>query len=248
MTQIFLTAIIIAAITYLVVFLYWKNSDDRYARKMENRRKIDNEISQIPNFNIAQSYSSYDEESKILIDENDMKICFYKLGETPRIYDYRDILKSEITHDGHSVLSTNRGSQLGGALLGGILAGGVGAIIGGLSGSQSSDEYIKTIEVLIVVNDIKNPIYKIEFLSLDVPLPKENIKEYIDKATYCHNLISVLIKQADNKDLAEAESNIITETTIDGSISDELKKLNSLKEQGILTEEEFTLAKKKLIS
>ena len=74
----------------------------------------------------------------ICVDEIKKKVAFID-GEKYRIYNYRDILSSEVLIDGNEVVKTSRTSQIGGALVGGILAGGVGAIIGGLSAEQTKE-------------------------------------------------------------------------------------------------------------
>lgn len=49
-------------------------------------------------------------------------------------------------------------------MVGGVLLGGVGAIIGGLSGTKGSSKYIKEMDIKLTINDIENPIIKINFL------------------------------------------------------------------------------------
>ena len=59
----------------------------------------------------------------------------------------------------------------------------------------------------------------------------------------------VSAKQAnqENKDENEIDNNI-EETNTDKSLSEELEKLNTLKESGVLTQEEFEKAKNKLLN
>lgn len=62
--------------------------------------------------------------------------------------------------------------------MGGLLAGGVGAIIGGNTGAKTTTEAVKTIDILITVNDIQNPIYMINFYSeMDATLQVTNPKD-----------------------------------------------------------------------
>ncbi|MFJ7698661.1 hypothetical protein [Lysinibacillus fusiformis] len=91
---------------------------------------------------------------------------------------FKDVLSIEIVEDGVSITRSSRRSQLGGALRGGVLAGGVGAIIGGTTGTKTTTETVKTIDILITVNEIQNPIYMINFYSemnatLQVTNPKD---------------------------------------------------------------------------
>ena len=59
----------------------------------------------------------------------------------------------------------------------------------------------------------------------------------------------VSAKQAnrDNKDEQEIDENV-EESNTDKSLSEELEKLNALRESGVLTQEEFEKAKKKLLN
>ncbi len=59
----------------------------------------------------------------------------------------------------------------------------------------------------------------------------------------------VSAKQAnrDNKDEKEIDDNA-EESNIDKSLSEELEKLNALRESGVLTQEEFEKAKNKLLN
>lgn len=91
---------------------------------------------------------------------------------------FKDVLSIEIVEDGVSITRSPRRSQLGGALVGGLLAGGVGAIIGGNTGTKTTTEAVKTIDILITVNDIQNPIYMINFYSeMDATLQVTNPKD-----------------------------------------------------------------------
>lgn len=244
---IFFTGGIIAPI---LVKRYSNLSDEEeYRIEKEERTEMEQRVQRIPDFDFSQDYLSYDGGTHLLIDETRKKICILEKFSPPKIYSYRDVLKSEILQDGNTITSTNRGSQIGGALLGGILAGGVGAIIGGLSGSQTSTEQLKEINLQIVVNDTKDPVHNIYFLKTTISKPKEQCKEYIDKAQYCHNLISVLIKQADNQDKLEEKKSMDNHQEEQSfSVSDELTKLVDMKKEGVLSEEEFISAKKKLLS
>ena len=59
----------------------------------------------------------------------------------------------------------------------------------------------------------------------------------------------VSAKQAnrDNKDEKEIDDNV-EESNTDKSLSEELEKLNALRESGVLTQEEFEKAKNKLLN
>lgn len=230
-----------------------KEAEIEAEERWEKQKQTDERLKRLPNYKSTQKYSSQNGDVTLSIDENSRQISFVNTNfYKDKMYKYGDILKSEILNDGISVTSTNRGSQIGGALLGGLLAGGVGAIIGGLSGAQTSHEKVKKIELNVIVNDSSNPIHKIAFLDSQITSYAKDSQEYKDaynKAYHCHQLIGVLIRQADDEDRQKekdsAQSNVNSQQGI--SVADELIKLQQLKVEGILTGEEFDMQKKRLI-
>lgn len=196
----------------------------------------------------------------LAIDENRKKICFVyarntaKLHAQPKldknksknmkvfikVYSYKDIISSEILQDEVTVTKTDRINQLGGVLLGGLVLGKTGAVIGGLSGKKTSTQSINKIDLLITVNDSENPIHKINIANSWGGMKPVSYLDY-EKALYWHNLISVLIKQA------EQEDNISNNKNTSQNIIDDLNKLIELKNKGILTDEEFQKLKEHII-
>lgn len=94
---------------------------------------------------------------------------------------YDRIIKSEVVVDSESIMqtSTNRGSQLVGALAGSAIAGGVGAIIGGTTGSKTSKihKQINSVELKILTMDG----------IINIPFSTDNLK----LATKWHDLATI---------------------------------------------------------
>ncbi|WP_286926644.1 MULTISPECIES: hypothetical protein [Lysinibacillus] len=149
---------------------------------------------------------------------------------------FKDILSVEIIEDGVSVTRTSRSSKLGGELVG-VLAGGVGAIIGGTSGSKTTTENIKQINLLITVNDIHNPIYTINFFSsnVDSTLQNTNHKDAIMVCKEWYSILTHIIKKDNSSEKISSKT-----TTIENvNISEKLKELKQSNIEGILTDDEF---------
>jgi hypothetical protein len=199
------------------------------------------------NFNPTQTLWSLENDRLLGLDENIKKIGYFTENNY-KLYSYRDILRSEILIDGVQVTRTSRSSQLGGAILGGILAGGVGAIIGGLSASQETTNEIKRVDLNIIVNDTSSPQLAITLIKPESGIIEARNKTYKDEASHWHNLISVLIHQADLED-EKNETIPISHPTSSGtqSLADEIEKLASLMEKGLITKEEFEKQKANLI-
>jgi hypothetical protein len=162
----------------------------------------------IPNFTASHTWIGTDLHRSIAIDEAQQHICFLNSFDEPfqqRVYPIREILDVSVVEDGTTLTQTrtSRGSQIGGAIVGGILLGGVGALIGGLSGKKvsTSSELVSQIDLQLTVNDTRNPVWIIPFLS--VPQAKTSGLYISGKqaAISWHGLISVLIKRAEQNTL-----------------------------------------------
>jgi len=225
------------------------------------------EVVKVENLETDRYYISEDYKSVIAIDETNKRMCFveniekhidkfknnskdFSYGYT--LYDFKDLLEAEILQDGETVTKTSRGSQIGGALIGGVLAGGMGAIIGGLSGSTTSDDEFKQIALKVLMNDTQNPVKLIYFLYEISSVKKDDgrYKKANADSMDWHGLLKVIIQQVDKEDRKQSEECREPITTQSGnfSIADELKKLSDLHKEGILSEEEFNKHKKKILS
>jgi hypothetical protein len=182
-----------------------------------------------------------DDSKQIAVKRNVGKITKYK---------YSEILSCEVIEDG--ITTYKKTNTIGRAILGGVIAGGTGAIIGGLSGESKKNNEIKTLEFKILFKDINNPSFKIKFFDAweETVGTKKSIKvtdsvygsiykKELNKLEHWKNIISVIISNN------EENKNITIQNT---SVSDELIKLNNLKEKGIITEEEFIKEKMKILN
>ncbi|TMW71161.1 SHOCT domain-containing protein [Alteribacter natronophilus] len=229
-----------------------------------NRTQGINKVERETDFQASLTFEGNPHVSQVIaVDEKGMKVALIdgeRFNESYQVVDYRDILSSEVLVDGKELISTSRSSQIGGALLGGILAGGVGAIIGGLSGTKSKGKDISRIDFHIIINDTANPAFLLNFYDKNnsksgMALPENLLKAELDSANQIHQVVSVLIHQADKIDQQEQNSNekfqINDIQSTDNStslIADEIRKLSQLKEEGVLTEEEYEKQKLKLLA
>ena len=164
-----------------------------------------------------------------------------------KVLNYKDILEVEVVEDGDSITKTSRMSQAGRMLIGGVVLGGVGAVVGGLSGSTKTINKVSTIDIKILINDTKNPLLVFNVMTIKEGVEKKsfiytNNKNNADKI---HAILKVIIQEIDTKD----ESLYQTTTIEPPSIADELMKLNTLKNDNVITEEEeYKTAKLKVLS
>lgn len=175
------------------------------------------------------------------------------------IIDYKDIISAEIVEDNMLISKTNRKSQLIGAGIGGMIAGGTGAIIGGLSGKSSTTNEVQNVTLRMIVNNFSKPVYDIPFLNLKDSVKKTDsqYKNAIDLAYSWHNVISKIIKDEvtqqstildnnENRDDISKRDDSSSTNHID--YIKEIERLASLKNKGIIDENEFKKLKSKLIN
>lgn len=227
--------IIFLSIIFLALFIFF----------MLKAHSIDKEIKEFDFLRFKNEFDTLFKANKLFIRKdnnlilgynNDGNIFIMKKDKTEtysKLISYKDILSVEILADDKSIEKAQRESKVGSGLIGTILFGIPGLIIGGVLNKGD----IKKLELCLMLNDINNPYEKILFNTVKVWSGSDLLKDIKDWFAVC----SILIERADKEDL-EKESNGVS------SISDELLKLNDLKEKGILTDEEFQTQKLRLLA
>lgn len=212
----------------------------------ERKAKVDALLQSIEGFEAAQHIVLNSNELLLAVDDINQKFCV--IDAEIRVFSYKDIVGVELFEDEVQLTKTSRGSQIGGAILGGVLAGGVGAVIGGLSGkTTTSNELVKSISLRVILNDTNKPFFIGYFLNeiKEIEKSSNQYKEALMLANHWFSLISVLIKQADEKDATPNE--VVKSGNDQRNVADELLKLSELMKQGIITGDEFEKQKRKLL-
>lgn len=201
----------ISAIIDCVVLIYSLISfSNLYGEELKNERNnktmaIDNLIK---NQHLTKNhfYSNEDLTQAIVIDEEKAVIGIIEfLNKQMKLIPipFSSIIESELKEDDETVTKSSRGSQIGGAIIGSVIAGGVGAAVGGLSGKKVSVTKSKRIDLEITVNDLNNPIHRINFMNYPNSINKDSIlyKEKYDKAIHWHKLMDIIIKRQENNQI-----------------------------------------------
>lgn len=184
-------------------------------------------------------------------DDNRRKILYLIANNSDKILiDFENVISVEVIEDSSTTYSKSSTRTIGGGVVGGILGGGAGAIIGGLSGSNKGKKKVKEIKVKILLRNYTTPSIYIECLRNEGTEWKTDSNVYIlasEEARNIYDKLSVIIDLMDReREIMLAESSKPNSKS-DVSITDELEKLYSLKEKGIITEEEFIKLKNKLL-
>lgn len=239
----FITFIILGFIFALAVGI-WGN-DYRRRKAKEHAKKMEGELAEVESF--TPTKKQVGSWGIIAIDDNSKQIAIKEREGAVMIYSYCDILSCEIVEDGETVYQKSR--TIGRSIIGGAIAGGTGAVIGGLSGKTKENKEIKSLVLRIVFKSTNKPIVKLGFIyaerskekvDLSQPYYAQLYKEALDSVKDWKDTFEIIIDSVNSE--IESTSNSYS------SVSDELIKLNDLKEKGILTAAEFEQQKKKILS
>ncbi|VTX56064.1 Uncharacterised protein [Haemophilus influenzae] len=238
----FLILIISSGILFVLIYLFIIS--ESYSKKIKLRD--DMIFDQISRFSIEHKH--YGCKTLVAVDRELENICLIELNNIPKglednsekTFKYLkadDILQVELFEGGNSVTSSSR--SIGGAVVGGALFGGVGAIVGGLGSSTKSSETVNKIQIRLVVNDKTNPIYDIDFLSVEIDKNELLFESISKQARTWYGYFEVMINNAkDNvEEIKEKDIDVITK----------LERLNLLKASKAISEEEFSILKKDLL-
>lgn len=253
--------IVLIGIFYFYYVSDSKEKENKTRREQEDKDRIRNirDIkSRLTNFNVTNEYFSPDKKSAIFLDEEHMEICIvWDDLSKYKVYEHNELVQIEIIIDGESITKTNRKNQFKGAVMGGLLAGNVGALIGGLSSETNTEKEIKSIDLKVVVDDLKQPNHVINFLSASINKNEnetilinknsESYKDSLNKIEYWYNILTVLVKRA-NKEVAKNYADNNEKDVPKSNNIDDLNNLAQLYKEGLLTREEFENEKKKLLN
>lgn len=150
-----------SALMMIFTLMHWGKVEAEFDRKFEA----------IPDFTPTLSYKSSMCKNAIAIDVEHEKIAtllnparIQQFEIKPYVYKFDDLLAVELVRDGASIVKTQRGSQLAGAVAGGLLLGPAGLIVGGLSGSKRQVSKIEKLSIKLYTNNLMMPVQELFFL------------------------------------------------------------------------------------
>jgi hypothetical protein len=205
-------------------------------------------FTKFPDFSVSRLlHNDYD---SIAFDSGRKKIAiFNKEFMAGRVYEAADIMSVEVYEDGRSISQASRTRQIGAAMVGNFIAGGAGALIGGLGARVSSRDEIHALTLRLTLDDVDFPIFDLQLN-----------KSVVLKGSVRHSELSVLARgwaSLLEATMRNSEPRSQTPDSVEEelpasfpmqSLADELGKLSALRASGMLTEEEFTRLKQRLIS
>lgn len=238
---------IIVVIIIIVVRVSVINQDERQ-EALDHARRYTNGF--LPTFTVH----NFDSRYSFSIDEKNRKILYLIANSQERhLIDFENVISVEIIEDSNRTFSKSSLRTIGGGVVGGIVGGGAGAIIGGLSGTTHEKKNISKIAVRILLRNYSIPSLYIYCLNTDITSMGEALSSEhpycIDATREAREIadhLSVIIDMMDRE--YQHQENMLISEPKNQSVADELEKLYSLKEKGLLSEEEFQKQKERLLS
>ena len=245
------TFIIIIIIIIICVVIYNQQVKNKRIEDEIRGIMLESRINDVSDFTPTQKVIGYNNLYTFAIDEINRKVAYFDEKQETFI-PYEEIISVDLIEDNTTVSSKSTMRTFGGAIIGGALGGGAGAVVGGLSGDAEMKKKISSIQVRLRIRDISMPTLIIKCFDCKTMTSGSDIgtdgisgliyNKCIQHANQIVDLISVIIDDVDRKQKHSTISNTSS------SVADELTKLADLKAKGILSEEEFSLQKSKLLN
>lgn len=195
---------------------------------INNREKMNQEkekqVKDLTEFKADQNI-----EKCIFIDSEKKQFKIKGLFKGNIVYNLEDISSFDIVENGNIVAS----SGLGKAAIGGIAFGGFGAVVGAITGKKSK-EMVNKLQIKINMKALNTPVVYIDLLPAPTKKGSVVYNATVRKADTILSSLDTILKEI----LSPIESNIEM---------NDLRKLKELLDEGILTQEEFDLKKKKIL-
>lgn len=163
----------------------------------------------------------------------------------PYVYKFKELISYELVDDGETTYSSNTGK----ALVGGLLFGAAGAVVGAAS-KKKVKTTCKDMHIDLNINVIKSPMQVLQIIN-DAEISRDS-ELYKQKLAFAKNVMAMLAYIKENAEPSEPEETHPEQKQLEiqqrtGDIYAEIEKLHTLKEKGIITDEEFQKKKRSLL-
>jgi len=177
------------------------------------------------------------EQSKIAIGRNE------SLQESH----FSEIIQVDLVRNDDVATSTDKGSLASRALVGGVLLGGVGAVIGAVTARTHSSQKLGKLALRIITESGTSSVTFLDIANLQREGLDALRNSASSEADRFYGLVLRAMRQADGARQA-IEATVATRTVREQpNVSTEIEKLWQLKERGIISADEFALAKARVL-
>lgn len=195
----FILIIYLSLVVIIGHFCFKTSKKNNYSGQLKEN------ISKISDFSATHLHISPDTVKAIAIDAKQQKVGLFKIRNNifyKSLYHFTDIIEVAMLEDDEveSITSTSRASQVAGAAVGGLLLGGVGVVIGGLSGKKKTvtEEFVTTISLRIVFDDLVNPIFNINFFEGKIYKDGDRHKSIKSKLVKWDGILTILLRRSEH--------------------------------------------------
>lgn len=242
-------------IVLVIAMLFGSVSAKDEEKKQENTKAELNQAAKP--YRASAEVNGIKNRFKMIFEDEAKRIVIIYPESKIKTIKFADIRGVELVEDGTVLQSKSMMRTVGGAIVGNMVAGGAGAIIGGLSGDSKQKKKISSVDVILKLRGLSEPTYTINCFSAQEFYGKKEIKsdefalgdvyrEGLKDANRIVELVGVVIDANDRQAAAEVKAAAAPEPSI--SDIEALEKLVSMKEKGLLTDQEFESMKAKLLS
>lgn len=133
------------------------------------------------------------------IDERNKKWILFNIYK-PRTYQYSDMTGYDIIENGASVTNGVISGRSGSVVVGGMLFGALGALAGAAGKrktSSTTDEMCTNLSIYIYINNVNNPVEKINIIESSISKNSEEYKTAIDILQRLYAYLNII--QIDNE-------------------------------------------------
>ena len=222
-------------------FFAQKDYDDKIAKVKKVNDFLDKKLAE-DNFTITKRIDTSDTINRhvFLVDSNSKRIAIFNYDiESVTYIPFNSIINVELIEDNSTVMQ----GGIGRAIAGGVLAGGVGAIVG--ASTRSSDDVIRSLQVRIITNNLDNSCNLISIISSPEAKIKRDSGIYKEMFALTQEIYSIVYSIIELNKKAEVG---IKNNANGFSVSDRIKELVQLKNQQLITEEEFEAKRVELLA
>lgn len=172
-------------------------------------------------------------EADILIDSQNeqIAICDY-LKSNLKILSFFALLSCEILESDTVVMK----GGVGRAIVGGAIAGDTGAIVG--AATRSSQSVVESLTIKIISSDVNESLVMIPLITRETKRDSDAYKKMWEIAQEVHSVITSII---------QTTTRTANNTSSSKDALSQIQMLSELKDQGVLTEEEFAKKKAELL-
>jgi hypothetical protein len=196
----------------------------------------------------SQMFMSNDGLGGIAVNDQTLRICLLKNSEIPpRLFPISDLVGTflvknrEILEEG---LRTNPKSLLSFQK---VMHSNVERLIKSWQ-TTSSPKDNQRIDLIVLIHDEHDPLHVVNFLDMETKEGGILYEKALGTATHWHSVLNGLILHADQNASLQSEPDLGEPENPLTSVADELEKLGDLVEKQIMTPQEFTTQKEKLLA